>query len=329
MLMNYARPDEKDMESRITTAGLDRASRSRHWHEAIASTYFPLDLNFRQEATFEGELLSWQLGDLSLSRLCAQPTSYRRLPKHLVNESEEEFLITVPTHSEVYFSQSGKDVRCNPGGFIFERSNEPYEFSHSDPASLWVLKVSEKALSDRIRAPGRFCSLEFDARNGAGGLFTDMLQHIPNRINDMTDAARATVGEHLIELLSLSVESDERTLIGGSSAARSAHLVRIEHYLRTHLDDPLLSPERVADACGISTRYLHELFRDTNQTLGQWIRDQRLLACKNDLKDPANCQTIATIAYSHGFTDQAQFSRAFKNHFEQTPKDFRNQSKKP
>ncbi len=311
------------MESRITTAGLDPASRSRHWHEAIASTYFPLELTFKHTDTFEGELLSWQLGELSLSRLRSQPLNYRRLPRHMTNESEEEFLITIPTHSEVFFSQNGKEVRCNPGGFIFERSNEPYEFSHSDPASLWVLKVSDKALSQRIQAPGRFCSLEFDASNGTGGLFTDMLQHIPTRIHNMTEEARATIGEQLIELLALSVESDERTMVSGSSAVRSAHLARIEHYLRTHLSDPLLSPERVADACGISTRYLHELFRDTNQTLGQWIRDQRLLACRQDLKDPTNCQTIATIAYSHGFTDQAQFSRAFRIHFEQTPKDFR------
>jgi len=311
------------MDSRITTDGLNPASRSRHWHEAIASTYFPLELTFKHTDTFEGELLSWQLGELSLSRLRSQPLSYRRLPRHMANESEEEFLVTIPTHSEVFFSQSGQEVRCNPGGFIFERSNEPYEFSHSDPASLWVLKVSDKALSQRIQAPGRFCSLEFDACNGIGGLFTDMLQHIPGRINNMTDEARATIGEQLIELLALSVESDKRTMVSGSSAVRSAHLARIEHYLRTHLSDPLLSPERVACACGISTRYLHELFRDTNQTLGQWIRDQRLLACRQDLKDPTNYQTIATIAYSHGFTDQAQFSRAFKNHFEQTPKDFR------
>jgi len=311
------------MDSLITTAGLDPASRSRHWHEAIASTYFPLELTFKHTDTFEGELLSWQLGELSLSRLRSQPLSYRRLPRHMTNESEEEFLITIPTHS-----QTGKEVRCNPGGFIFERSNEPYEFSHNDPASLWVLKVSDKALSQRIQAPGRFCSLEFDACNGTGGLFTDMLQHIPNRIHNITEEARATIGEQLIELLALSVESDERTMVSGSSAVRSAHLARIEHYLRTHLSDPLLSPERVADACGISTRYLHELFRDTNQTLGQWIRDQRLLACRQDLKDPTNYQTIATIAYSHGFTDQAQFSRAFKNHFEQTPKDFRHLHKK-
>lgn len=313
------------MDSRITTTGVSPASRSRHWHETIASTYFPLELTFRHSDTFEGELLNWQLGDLSISRLQSQPLSYRRLPKHLTNESQEDYLITVPTRSEVYFSQSGTDVRCNPGGFIFERSNEPYEFSHSDPASLWVLKVSESVLAQRIRSPGRFCSMEFNARNGSGGLFTDMLQHIPTNIKGMNDHARTKVGDLLIELLALSVESDERTMTSGSSAVRFAHLTRIEHYLRTHLSDPLLGPERVADACGISTRYLHELLRDTNQTLGQRIRDQRLNACRNELKDLSNCKTIATIAYSHGFTDQAQFSRAFKNRYSQTPKDFRNQ----
>jgi AraC-like DNA-binding protein len=82
-------------------------------------------------------------------------------------------------------------------------------------------------------------------------------------------------------------------------------------------------PETIAAACGISTRYLHELFRDTNQTLGQWIRDQRLNACRQDLRDPANHQTIAEIAYRWGFSDQAQFSRSFKAHFGLSPKEFR------
>ena len=85
----------------------------------------------------------------------------------------------------------------------------------------------------------------------------------------------------------------------------------------------------MARGCGISTRYLHGLFRDTNQTHGSWIRDQRLEACRESPRHASNRQTAAEIAHRWGFGDQAQFSRAFKAHFGLPPKEFRDQSRKP
>ena len=311
------------MRTLVSTSGIAPASRSRHWHETIANTYFPLDLSFRDPASFQGRLESWQLGDVSLSQLQSEPLLYRRMPRHLTLERDEEFLVTIPARSEVFFSQCGKDVRCNPGGFILERSHEPYEFSHSGTASLWVLKISNASLAGRIRAPDRFCSMQFEASSGIGGLFIDMLRSLPARIGAMTPEARCTVGRQLIDLLVLSIQADERTLTTGASSVRAAHLTRIERFVRSRLSDRNLGPEQIAEQCGISTRYLHELFRDTNQTLGQWIRDQRLAACHQDLKDPAIRKTIAEIAYARGFSDQAQFSRAFRNQYGIAPKDFR------
>ena len=79
----------------------------------------------------------------------------------------------------------------------------------------------------------------------------------------------------------------------------------------------------IARNCGISIRYLHELFRDTNQTLGAWIRDQRLDACRAALGDRSLTQSVGEIAYHWGFGDQAQFSRVFKAHFGVSPKEYR------
>ena len=83
----------------------------------------------------------------------------------------------------------------------------------------------------------------------------------------------------------------------------------------------------MARGCGISTRYLHELFRDTNRTLGSWIRDERLAACRESLRDASNRQTAAEIAYRWGFGDRARFSRAFKSHFGLPPKEYRQQAR--
>ncbi len=311
------------MKTTITTRGVDLAARSRYWHETIGRTYFPLDLSFRNPETFDGELTSWQLGTVSLSRLTSDALMYRRLPRHLTAQGPEEFLVTVPAKSEVRFCQCGKEVRANPGSFFIERSHEPYEFSHAEAADLWVMKVSSEMLGGRLRTPDRFCSLEFDATNGANGLFVDMVHLIPRRHDAMTEETRATVGRQLVDLLALALQSDERILTSGLSSVRAAHLTRIEAFVRRKIDDPDLGPDQVAAGCGISVRYLHELLRDTNQTLGQWIRDQRLQATHEDLESATDTRTIAEIAYARGFSDQAQFSRAFRASFGLTPRDVR------
>jgi AraC-like DNA-binding protein len=315
------------MASTLSTSGIAPQDRSQFWHEAIASTYFPLDLKFRDAATFSGALANWQLGGVSLSRLTSDALQYKRLPHHFRAEKDEHFLVTVPARSEVFFSQGGKDVRCQPGGFILERSHEPYEFSHDDPSDLWVMKVEAKALGLRLRAPDRFCSLQFNAAEGAGGLFADMLHLIPGRFEAMNVEVRETVGKQLIDLLVLALKADERTLTTGASTVREAHLTRIESFVRRNLGDGGLDPEAIARACGISTRYLHELFRDTNQTVGSWIRDQRLAAAREALTDRSNKQGLAEIAYAHGFGDQAQFSRSFRSAYGMAPKDFRKKAK--
>lgn len=315
------------MKTTITTSTMDAPHRSRRWHEAIAATYFPLDLQFGEPERFSGDLSVWQIGDLSLSHNVSESLMYRRLPHHLSGEREEQFLVTAPTRSEVVFTQGGKELRCRPGGFFLERSHEPYEFSHTELAEMWVIKIEAKALAGRIRSPDRFCSVQFDAGNGAGGLFVDTLRLIPARFDTMSAEARSMVGRHLIDLLVLSIQADERTLTSGSSTVREAHLSRIESFARRNLDRPDLDPDLIARACGISTRYLHELFRDTGQTVGQWIRDQRLDACHAKLRDPANRLTVAEIAYRFGFSDHAQFSRAFRSHFGMAPKELRDQAR--
>ena len=99
------------MKTSITTSATRAPDRSRHWHEAIASAYFPLDLRFRDSDRFSGDLTTWKFGDVSISRLTSDGLQYLRLPHHFRAARDEEFLVTVPAKSEVYFSQCGRDIK--------------------------------------------------------------------------------------------------------------------------------------------------------------------------------------------------------------------------
>jgi AraC-like DNA-binding protein len=304
-----------------STTRLPPAARAGHWNSVIAQTYFPLQLTFRDAATFDGQLQHQTLGDLSLSRLQTEPVQYERHPRHIAGTAEEQYLITIPRRAPVEFRQMGREVRCDPGGFIIERGDEPYRFSYEAANDLCVLKVAKPVLSNRLRNPDRFCAQVFNGREGLGGLFTTMAQQV--QAQAPSDLAAGTVlGRQLIELLTLAIDRSSDTADVAQSTVRAAHLRRAEEVIRRNLSNPDLSPDLVAEACGISKRYLHEIFADGNGTVSKLIREERLIAARNMLQTP-DPGPMSDIAYRFGFSDQAQFSRLFKAMFGQTPSGYR------
>ncbi|MBA2723260.1 MAG: helix-turn-helix domain-containing protein [Methylibium sp.] len=101
-------------------------------------------------------------------------------------------------------------------------------------------------------------------------------------------------------------------------------LARIKAHALAHLSDPDLSVSGIAQALGLSKSYLHKLFRDEGSTLERWIWSERLAACRLALQDPSRAMhTITEIAYGHGFSDAAHFSRSFQRRYGCAPRDCR------
>ncbi len=308
-----------------STSEIVPGQRSAHWIRVISETYFPLHLTFRDPATFTGQLERRQMGDVSLSRLATEPLQYERRPTHISHTHEEEYLITVPRRSPVEFRQLGREVRCDTGGFILERGDEPYRFAYGAPNELSVLKVAKKALAEKIRDPDRLCARIIDARTGLASLFTNMMGQLHSL--PLTEGRAASVlGRQMVEVLAIALDETAGEDQQVKTAVRSGHLRRAEQVIRKNLSNPALSPDLVADACGISKRYLHELFGDTNKTVSQFVREERLIAARDTI---VSCPSLAMaeIAYRFGFSDQAQFSRLFRAMFGKTPTDWRREAR--
>lgn len=304
---------------------LPASARADHWNSVIAQAYFPLDLTFLDAARFEGRLEIGSVGGLSVSRLQTEPVQYERHPRHISRTTEEQYLITIPRQSPVEFSQSGREVRCDPGGFILERGDEPYRFSYGAANDLCVIKVAKPILSEKLRNPDRFCALVFNGREGIGSLFTTLAQQVQHQsvAGGTVDPVASTVlGRHLVELLALTLDRSSDVETGAGSSVREGHRRRAQAVVLSQLSNPDLSPELVAERVGISKRYLHELFAEVNCTVSQFVREQRLHAAR-DLLQMTNPGPLSDIAYRFGFSDQAQFSRLFKAMFGQTPSSYR------
>ncbi|WP_299204028.1 helix-turn-helix domain-containing protein [uncultured Amphritea sp.] len=310
------------MNNCYSTHLLPQRERQDYWRGVIENAYFPLELDFRNPSEFHGHLSQWQMGRLGISRMESSATCFKRMEQQ-IDESEPYFLITIPAHDQVRFAQADHTIVCNPGAFILERSDLPYEFSYSKDNALWVVRVPVSQLQTRIRQPERFLYMEFDKSKGMGNVFFNFLRTMVQQSSYTDDNAHEILGSQLIDLLAHSMENDDRVLMSNEANLRNVHLHNIEAFVRENIQRSELSPDMIAFACQISTRYLHKLFKDSDQTVSQWIKELRLQSALNDIRGDIRHTTLAEIAYRWGFNDQAHFCRLFKSRFGCTPKEMR------
>lgn len=292
------------------------------WQTAVSQAYFSLETEARRGGPFNGQLDAWPLGPISVTRIACDPVLYRRKPSHLSDARDDAILISIPTASRVHFSQNARDVICEPGGFVIERSDSPYEYWHSKPDVQWVVKVPREGIQARVGRAERFLGLSVDARSGVAAYFVSSLAFAIRHADALDDQVRATSGTYLLDLLCMALQNDQRALSSTEDTVRRAHLDRAEGFINANLKDPELTPARVAEGCGISLRYLQRLFGETGVTITDYIRERRLARCHEDLISGRH-DRISAVAYRWGFADQAQFCRHYRTRFGRTPSETR------
>jgi len=94
--------------------------------------------------------------------------------------------------------------------------------------------------------------------------------------------------------------------------------------------DPGLNPAKIARAVNISERYLHQIFRDSDETPMQLVKATRLEHCRRDLQDPAQAgKPVGEIAVARGYQRPDQFARDFRQRFGIPATGLRQPSPKP
>jgi AraC-like DNA-binding protein len=117
--------------------------------------------------------------------------------------------------------------------------------------------------------------------------------------------------------------------LGGEARLREVRLAPderrlvAEQFIRRHLLDPELGPEKVAEGLGVSKRQLARAFTD-HPGIAATIAIERLTRADHLLRDRRRAgMTVAEIAEHCQFSSPARFSKAYKAHFGVTPSEAR------
>lgn len=113
---------------------------------------------------------------------------------------------------------------------------------------------------------------------------------------------------------------DDHELAGLDNASYDPKIQNILAYINQHLAEPL-SVDALAAHAYMSKFYLMRKFKaDTGYGIHQYIRSKRLLLARDLLKTDL---PITQISAEVGFADYSTFSRAFKEMFQCSPREYR------
>ncbi|MFG2915029.1 helix-turn-helix domain-containing protein [Kitasatospora sp. NPDC048298] len=158
---------------------------------------------------------------------------------------------------------------------------------------------------------------------GVGSLASQLLRTLVVQ----SRAHRARPGNHLARSVSdivavLVAELLEREAPDQPGGAAEL-LARIRAHIEENLADPDLAPESIARSQHISVRYLHKLFQQDGTTVGQFVRQRRLDACRRELERPSRRQSsVSAVAHRWGFVSHSHFSRTFRDAYGVSPREW-------
>lgn len=216
--------------------------------------------------------------------------------------------------------------KIRPRDIVYGRTGgKQAELTYTTPYKQIFVSAPPLVIDPRLISP---VALQLGCIHGDAGvarILSTLLLSIAADFEIMETSELRPIELSLAELLvSCILAQGGAVALGGASANRAAHLNRIHQTIETFLGDPALDTKYIAEREGVSIRYLQKLFSTSDQTIATYIRTRRLERCREDLLNPAyDNLSITEICFRWGFSSSAHFSRAFRDEFGVSPREFR------
>ena len=266
------------------------------------------------------------LGKLELFDIVIDPVAIHRRTEDIDKDSNDDFLLACQVEGTVLVKEGDVEFTQHPGDLSIMSAGEPYTIIHTQHSHRLILHIPAEVYRERILAhqEGRKFRPRMIEAGGLATIVHVMLKSLAFEADQLNMTEQYTLSESLLELTSAILRSEADQEYEQQHAKQSALFRRILEFMESNYMDCELTPEKIANANGISMRYLHSLFQQAGLTVSKWMWERRLKATREDLLDPnMSHMRVSEIAFRRGFNDPAHFSRAFKNRFDVSPSKLR------
>lgn len=305
----------------------DDAKRLRYLKQSVQHAIVRVDMQqvpgtaFRQFDCQQFDMA----GGASLYDVTIDPAIIKRTQAHIEADSINDFFLTTMLRGAMSVTQAGDKFTLEPGQLALMTTGQPYTTTYRQHSHRLIVRIPNQLFRERLANSEECVTIGNLPQTGLGRVVVELVKSIAAESPHLPLTDQYTLTQSLLELTGALTRTDIKPRETKRDVRHAELFSRILSFLEREFMDSELTPEKIARANGISTRYLHSLFRQSGTTVQRWVWERRLRAARKDLLDPSLAQTrISNIAFQRGFTDSAHFSRSFRNRFGISPSKLRN-----
>jgi AraC family transcriptional activator of tynA and feaB len=312
------------MPKTYSTIRVARGARIKYWNDLHCNLQAPLEIKPLDRSQFDATSSVEHMGQLRMVATESAPAIVEHRARHVAQTKERRFRLLLSTQGRMSLQHVGREVVLDEGDFALLDDGAPYRIAFRDSNTAICVAISPPTLRSHLPTPSALCGLAMSASAPMNKIASTMVQGLWDQAQRGLAAEQGTVlAKNFLQVVAAAyaIEYGSQT---ERSVIAAARYTEIKQYIELNLRNPELGPTPIANALGVSRRYVRLLFAAQNDSVTAYIRRRRLEECAWELGQPLwQGRSITSTASDWGFRSMAHFARAFKGHYGSTPTEFR------
>lgn len=250
-------------------------------------------------------------------------------------ELPDFFLVDFPIAGCAHYRVDAHEFTCREGKGCIVSAGRGVQATWSPDCQIITLKLRRIALERYlgellecpVTRPLRF-EPELDCKSGAGASLRSLVDHLVYEFDHADAVRQAPLWSRQIErLVACALLSTQRHNYSDALEARynsisPGYVRRAQAFIRANLAGGTLDMRKIAAAAGVPERTLFAAYRKyVGLSPIAHYRALRLQCARDDLTDPKENDTVASIACRWGFYHLGHFSRDYARRYGEKPSD--------
>jgi len=320
-IAEHFRPTEAALATihQLSTAAVPPAERLAYWNDVCMGAY-GATLTDTDADSFQGVLTTLSADQLQVSSVKSTPAVSRSSAKS--TRDETAFSLQLVHRGRCRIRHAGVESIALPGDMIIADRSKRYELTFTEPIQGLVLSPPWSRFAGYADTFESTAGRRIDVASGPGAVLSSFIrstwdQLVEREGEEWPDSAAATIWD----LLEATLRGEHGREITAGRADRLRRNAR--DLVDSHLRDPGFQSSELAQALGVSTRYLQMVFAEVGTTPSRFLLARRLDAAVARLRRLDKSCSVTDVALECGFSDLSYFSRVFRSRFGVSARTYR------
>ena len=296
------------------------------WSRIVQRAKWPVSFTKPDNSTLYAEMQQITLGSIILYIYETNPVIAKRKINPKTEKLDKSFSLHYINKGSIRCTHNGHETILQEGDVVLSYNAIDSIIEILERTQTLSLKIPEKLLEKHLTNPRQYCNYSIQRNSSYNKILKEIFFSLwrQGKSEVYNDSLKSLIDTFFSVLPSIFERNEDKVVCCKSESL----LINISNFIEKNIANIALSQQLIANEFKISPRYLRKIFQEKGiDCLSSHIRFLRLEKCANELIEIKTTEkNVTDIAYKWGFNSSSSFSRAFKEYFGVSPKQYRIQS---